>query len=104
MNYHRFHYTDVYLDVIKSVEPGNVSDLSLVMSTNLTTPDGLAVDWLADNLYWTDAGRNVLEVSRLDGSCRKIVVSRGLDEPRAVAVFPQRGYRIPLIRIAHQTN
>ena len=99
-NRRRFYYTDVYLDVIKSVDAGNVSDVWLVVSTNLTTPDGLAVDWLADNLYWTDAGRNVLEVSRLDGSCRKIVVSRGLDEPRAVAVFPQRGYRIPLIRIA----
>jgi hypothetical protein len=33
-----------------------------------------AVDWLADNLYWTDAGRNILEVSRLDSSFRKIVI------------------------------
>ena len=45
----------------------------------------------SDNLYWTDAGRNVLEISRLDGSSRKIVIGSGLDEPRAVAVFPQRG-------------
>ena len=87
----RFYYTDVYLDVIKSVDARNVSNVTTLVSSNLTTPDGLAVDWLADNLYWTDAGRNVLEVSRLDGSARKIIIGDGLDEPRAVAVFPQRG-------------
>lgn len=87
----RFFYTDVYLDVIKSVDARNVSDVVTVVAANMTAPDGLAVDWLANNLYWTDAGRNVLEVARLTGQCRKMVVSSGLDEPRAVAVFPQRG-------------
>ena len=87
----RYYYTDVYLDMIKSVDARNVTDVVTLVSDNLTTPDGLAVDWLADNLYWTDAGRNVLELSRLDGTCRKVVIADGLDEPRAVAVFPQRG-------------
>ncbi|XP_046657715.1 low-density lipoprotein receptor-related protein 4-like isoform X4 [Daphnia pulicaria] len=87
----RFYYTDVYLDVIRSVDARNVSNVETLVSSNLTTPDGLAVDWLADNLYWTDAGRNVLEASRLDGTNRKIIIGSGLDEPRAVAVFPQRG-------------
>lgn len=87
----RFYYTDVYLDVIKSVDARNVSNVTTLISNNLTTPDGLAIDWLADNLYWTDAGRNVLEVSRLDGNDRKVIIGSGLDEPRAVAVFPQRG-------------
>ena len=64
----RFYYTDVYLDVIRSVDARNVSNVDTLVSSNLTTPDGLAVDWLADNLYWTDAGRNVLEASRLDGT------------------------------------
>ena len=87
----KFFYTDVFLDVIKGVDARNVSNVDTLVSTNLTTPDGLAVDWLADNLYWTDAGRNVLEVARLDGSSRKVIIGTGLDDPRAVAVFPQKG-------------
>lgn len=87
----KFFYTDVFSDVIRSVDARNVSNVDTLVSTNLTTPDGLAVDWLADNIYWTDAGRNVLEVARLDGSCRKVIVGTGLDDPRAVAVFPQKG-------------
>ena len=80
-NCRRFYYTVVYLDVIKSVDARNVIDVSLVVSTNLTTPDGLAVDWLADHLYLTDAGRNVrrnaplvwcvtLRVSSRSAACR----------------------------------
>lgn len=68
----------------------NLSDTKLIISENLTTPDGLAVDWLADNLYWTDTGRKVLEVARMDGTCRKAIVNQGLDEPRAVAIFPRK--------------
>lgn len=69
----------------------NFSDNKPIVSENLTTPDGIAVDWLAENLFWTDTGRKVLEVTRLDGSCRKVIFNNGLDEPRAVAVFPGKG-------------
>lgn len=69
----------------------NLSRTADVISTNLTAPYGLAVDWLADNIYWTDYGLRTLQVARLDGSCRKTVVGTDLNEPRSVAVFPQRG-------------
>lgn len=69
----------------------NLTSTEAIISTNLTTPDGLAVDWIADNIYWTDAGRKVLEVACLDGSSRKIIIQDGLDEPRAVAIFPRKG-------------
>ncbi len=42
----RLYYTDVYLDVIRSVDAHNVSNVATLVSTNLTAPDGLA-----DNLY-----------------------------------------------------
>ncbi|XP_046395098.1 low-density lipoprotein receptor-related protein 4-like [Ischnura elegans] len=88
----RIYYTDVHLDIIRSVDMENMSQTSVLVSTNLTTPDGLAVDWIADNIYWTDTGRKVLEVARLDGTCRKVVVEQGLDEPRSIALYPKRGY------------
>ena len=37
-------------------------------------------------------GRNVIEVSRLDGSSRKVVVKGSLDEPRAIVLYPKKGY------------
>lgn len=69
----------------------NSSNSVSIVSTNLTTPDGLAVDWIADNIYWTDAGRKVLEVARIDGTSRKVLVHDYLDEPRALAIFPRKG-------------
>nr|CAD7429648.1 unnamed protein product [Timema monikensis] len=88
----KIYYTDVQLDIIRSVDMHNLSNTYTLISTNLTTPDGLAVDWIADNIYWTDAARKLLEVARLDGSCRKVVIKDGLDEPRALAIFPRKGY------------
>jgi len=73
------------------VDTLNLTSTETIISANLTTPDGLAIDWIADNIYWTDAGRKVIEVARLDGSSRKIIIQDGLDEPRAVAMFPRKG-------------
>lgn len=43
------------------------------------------------NLYWTDHGFNLIEISRLNGAYRSVVISEGLDQPRAIAVHPQKG-------------
>lgn len=65
--------------------------MQTVISQGLKTTDGLAVDWVARNMYWTDTGRNTIEVARLDGTCRKVLINNSLDEPRAIAVFPSKG-------------
>lgn len=67
------------------------SEMETVISQGLKTTDGLAVDWVSRNMYWTDTGRNTIEVARLDGSSRKVLVNNSLDEPRAIAVFPSKG-------------
>ncbi|KAG7257364.1 hypothetical protein CRUP_022800, partial [Coryphaenoides rupestris] len=85
-------HTDVHVPV---PELHNVISLdydSTVISQGLKTTDGLAVDWVARNMYWTDTGRNTIEVARLDGTSRKVLVNNSLDEPRAIAVFPSKGY------------
>lgn len=55
-------------------------------------PRGIAVDWVAGNLYWTDSGRDVIEVAQLGGGRhRKTLISGMIDEPYAIVVDPQRG-------------
>lgn len=43
------------------------------------------------NIYWTDQGFDVIEVARLNGSFRYVVISQGLDKPRAITVHPAKG-------------
>lgn len=57
----------------------------------LASPDGLACDWLGSKLYWTDSETNRIEVAELDGSMRKILFWQDLDQPRAIALDPERG-------------
>jgi DNA-binding beta-propeller fold protein YncE len=57
----------------------------------LGSPEGIAVDWISKNLYWTDSGLDRIEVSRLDGTNRKLLVSEGLVNPRGISVDPIRG-------------
>lgn len=52
-------YADVHLDVIKMVDMHNMSHPKTIISTGLNTPNGIAVDWLANNLYWSDTAAKV---------------------------------------------
>ena len=36
------------------------SGLVELVSDIIVTPDGLAVDWVYDRLYWTDTGTNTI--------------------------------------------
>ncbi|MBN3317728.1 LRP1 protein, partial [Atractosteus spatula] len=65
-----------------------VTDLEI---PGLKMPRGIAVDWVADNIYWTDSGRDVIEVAHMDGLNRKTLISGMIDEPYAIVVDPQRG-------------
>lgn len=53
---------------------------------------GLAIDWLAGNMYWSDPTRNVIEVARLNGSSRYVVVAHDIEKPSSVCVDPLAGY------------
>lgn len=60
----------------------------------LKVPRGIAVDWVAGNIYWTDSGRDVIEVAQMKGEHRKTLISGMIDEPHAIVVDPLRGYGI----------
>lgn len=50
-----------------------------------------SVSSFIENIYWTDQGFDVIEVARLNGSFRYVVISQGLDKPRAITVHPVKG-------------
>ena len=88
-------WADVNLKKIKRirVSTGEVED---VISVGLKKPEGLAVDWIARKLYWTDCRdveleTNRIEVANLDGSNRKVLFWKDLGPPRAIAVDPLLG-------------
>ena len=62
-----------------------------VVQESINTPDGLAVDWIHKNLYWTDTGSNRIEVMSLRYNHRRTLIETDLDEPRAIVVDPRRG-------------
>jgi nidogen (entactin) len=61
------------------------------MLTDIGSPEGISIDWVSRNIYWTDSTKDTLEVANLDSKRRKVIVSNGLVNPRGVAVHPARG-------------
>ncbi|XP_047540379.1 prolow-density lipoprotein receptor-related protein 1-like [Vanessa atalanta] len=71
--------------------PGG-GEARVVAGATLQNPDGLAVDWVARNVYWCDKGTDTVEVARLDGRHRRVLLREGLHEPRALALLPSAGW------------
>ncbi|XP_043265975.1 nidogen isoform X2 [Colletes gigas] len=57
----------------------------------VSSPEGLTVDWVSRNIFWTDSGKTTVEVANLETKKRKVLVSDGLVYPRGIAVHPYRG-------------
>lgn len=60
-------------------------------------PTAVAVDWVADNLYWTEVDRTGTKprgrvmVAKTDGRYRMPIVSAGLENPTSIVVDPSKG-------------
>ena len=62
----------------------------MMMMMMMVMTIGMAIDWIADNLYWTDEDRGYIMMSRLDGRHRTVLVT-GLTRPKSVTVNPLTG-------------
>lgn len=63
----------------------------ITLIDSLHSPEGLAVDWVHKNIYWTDSGNKSISVASGDGRKRKVLIATELSEPRAIAVDPHHG-------------
>ncbi|XP_019639752.1 PREDICTED: low-density lipoprotein receptor-related protein 6-like [Branchiostoma belcheri] len=68
---------------------GSVED---VATDGVLSPLGLALDLVGGNIYWTDSGRDVISVAKLDGMFAKDLISEQLDQPHGLVLDPQNGY------------
>ena len=86
----RVYWSDVYNGRIFSAF-SNATSSKTLFYCNVETPDGLAIDHVGRNVYWTDTGTNRIEVGRLDGTRRKVLIKDGLDQPRAIVLCEING-------------
>lgn len=58
------------------------------------TVEGIAVDWMGQNLYWTDDGpEKTISVAKLEkaSQTRKTLIEGKMTHPRAIVVDPAHG-------------
>lgn len=55
------YWTD---DEVRAIRRSHIdgSNAMMLVTTEINHPDGIAVDWVARNLYWTDTGTDRIEV------------------------------------------
>jgi len=64
----------------------------VVVSGNIGTTDGIAVDWVYNNLYWVNGVKRTISVTNFDGEYHADVIDNNLEKPRSVAVYPKKGF------------
>ncbi|CCD70327.1 EGF-like domain-containing protein [Caenorhabditis elegans] len=107
MDFHILNGTLIWSDVLSKqilkCSIGNVSNAFLgtdmcdkkheivLTGDKIHTPDGLAVDWVHDLLFWTDGGLDQINVLDMKNGKQRVLYSSDLEEPRAIAVDPEVG-------------
>ena len=66
------------------------SNREVLVDSSLQSPDGLAVDWVSQKVYWTDGEKGTIEVASTNGEDHKLLIWEGLGKPRAIVVDPLR--------------
>ena len=86
-------YTDaVHQEILQS--SGNPPEEKVILR-HLSLPEGLAYDWIAENLYYTDSDRPEIGVCAVGGPefyCKILIGREQLDSPRGIAVHPGKQY------------
>uniref|UniRef100_A0A8C9U2P2 Low density lipoprotein receptor-related protein 8, apolipoprotein e receptor n=1 Tax=Scleropages formosus TaxID=113540 RepID=A0A8C9U2P2_SCLFO len=91
----KMYWCDLFHRKIYSAYINKASDSSqqvTLIDSALHSPEGLAVDWIHKNLYWTDSGDKTISVATGDGKKRRVLIDTELSEPRAIAVDPRQGF------------
>ena len=82
------YWSDMETKKINKLIKGGDKEVQVIVSSGLSLVEGLAYDWVADNIYWLDSKLNTIEVANADGSHRMILVNQNITQPRGLALDP----------------
>ncbi|XP_059822369.1 low-density lipoprotein receptor-related protein 2a isoform X1 [Hypanus sabinus] len=84
----RIYWSDVTEDKVWSAFQ-NGTDRKIIFDSGVTVTENIAVDWIGRNLYWVDYILQTIEVSKLDGSHRTVLVGDNITNPRGLVLDPR---------------
>ncbi|XP_072435638.1 low-density lipoprotein receptor-related protein 2a isoform X2 [Chiloscyllium punctatum] len=84
----RIYWSDVSQDKVWSAFE-NGTDRKIIFDSGVTVTESIAVDWVGRNLYWADYVLQTIEVSKLDGSHRSVLLSDNITNPRGLVLDPR---------------
>lgn len=59
---------------------------------NVDNLESIAVDWAAGNLYWIESTYQIIEMARMNGSYRYVLVSNNISKPTSLAIDPNEAW------------
>lgn len=87
------YWYDMHAKKIYRMKKGT-SEPEVVIGSGLDLVEGLAVDWVARNLYWVDSRLKTIEVSTINGTNHIILLSQNISQPRGICLDPRDDARI----------
>ncbi|XP_017055600.1 putative vitellogenin receptor [Drosophila ficusphila] len=75
--------------IVKANNDG--SHAEILLTSGLDAPEDLAVDWLTQNIYFSDNIMRHIAVCSNDGLHCAVLVTQDVHQPRSLALWPQRG-------------
>ena len=72
-------------------------DVEVFLDANVNFVEGVAVDWQARNIFWTDSGKRTIEVANLDSKSRRILLDEKIKNPRGIVAHPALRWLLNLI-------
>uniref|UniRef100_A0A8C7YT76 Nidogen 2a (osteonidogen) n=1 Tax=Oryzias sinensis TaxID=183150 RepID=A0A8C7YT76_9TELE len=85
------YWTDLSARTINRALMVSGSEPEILISSNLVSPEGLAVDVQRRLMFWVDSSPDIIEVANLDGSERRTLFDTDLVNPRAIIVVSSKG-------------
>ncbi|GAB6028318.1 hypothetical protein CHUAL_002491 [Chamberlinius hualienensis] len=85
MKNNTFYWSDMRL---RKIFKNKRDDVEVVIGSGLDLVEGLAFDWIGQNLYWVDSRLDTIEVSSIDGKNRVVLVNDNIEQPRGLSLDP----------------